>query len=116
MYKRQILILAILRPRGRDHFTLPELKRGFVTVSKMLKERRERTPVATVSFLNARVNRLVSAEGAEPSFEAVLRSMYEAGFRGDVYPSPAMWQYGHVGVFPSYPFSEGLDRMRVGSS
>ena len=32
-----ILILALLRPKGKDHFTLPELRRGFVTVSKMLK-------------------------------------------------------------------------------
>ncbi|MBC7771988.1 MAG: hypothetical protein H7210_05800 [Pyrinomonadaceae bacterium] len=111
-----ILILALLRPQGKDHFTLPELKRGFVTVSKMLKDRRERTPVASVSFLNARVNKLVGPDGGEPSFESVLRSMYEAGFRGDVYPAPTMWQHGNVGVFPSYPFSEGLERMRVGSS
>lgn len=111
-----ILVLAILRPAGRSHFTVPELKRGFVTIAKMLKDRRERIPVATVSFLNARVNKLVNSEGGEPSFEAVLRSMYEAGFRGDVYPPPAAWQFGHVGVFPSYPFSEGLERMSRGSS
>jgi hypothetical protein len=42
--------------------------------------------------------------------------MYDAGFRGDIYPSPAMWSFGHVGVFPSYPFPEGLHRMREGSS
>lgn len=111
-----ILILALLRPRGRDHFTLDDLSRGFMTVSKMLTERRERLPVAAVSFLNARANRLVDAGGKEPSFESVLKTMYHAGFRGDVYPAPGLWSIGQIGVFPSYPFPEGLDRMRQGSS
>ncbi len=31
-----LLILAILRPHGRDHFTLEDLSRGFQTVAKML--------------------------------------------------------------------------------
>jgi hypothetical protein len=39
-----------------------------------------------------------------------------AGFRGEVYTSPAMWRLGNVGVFPSYPFPEGLEQMRMGSS
>jgi hypothetical protein len=111
-----ILILGILRPKGRAHFTLEDLSRGFRTVSKMLRGRRERLPVATVSFLNARVNRLTNPDGLEPSFESVLRAMYDAGFRGDIYPAPTMWQLGHVGVFPSFPFPEGLDQMRTGSS
>lgn len=111
-----ILVLALLRPRGRDHFTLDDLSRGFVTVSKMLRDRHDRQPVATVSFLNARANRLVDASGKEPTFESVLRTMYHAGFRGDVYPAPAMWKLGHVGVFPNYPFPEGLEEMRKGSS
>jgi hypothetical protein len=112
----RLLVLAVLRPKGRDHFTLEDLSRGFQTVVKMLHERRDRTPVATVSFLNARANRLAEADGREPSFERVLKTMYEAGFRGDIYPSPAMWRFGHMGVFPSYPFPEGLERMREGSS
>jgi hypothetical protein len=111
-----LLILAILRPKGRTHFTLDDLSRGFVTCSKMLRERRERLPVASVSFLNARVNTLRGPDGKEPSFEAVLQTMYHAGFRGDVYASPAMWRFAHVGVFPSYPFPEGVGRMREGSS
>lgn len=111
-----LLILALLRPRGRSHFTLDDLSRGFRTVVKMLRDRRERLPVATVSFLNARANRLAEGDGEEPTFERVLRTMYEAGFRGDVYPSPAMWRVGQVGVFPSYPFPEGVARMREGSS
>ncbi len=111
-----ILILGILRPKGRSHFTLEDLNRGFRTVAKMLRGRRERLPIATVSFLNARVNRLTNPDGQEPSFESVLRAMYDAGFRGDIYPAPTMWQLGHVGVFPSFPFPEGLDQMRTGSS
>lgn len=111
-----VLILALLRPRGRDHFTPDDLSRGFVTVSKMLADRRDRLPVCSVSFLNARANKLVGPGGSEPSFESVLKTMYHAGFRGDVYTSPAMWKFGHVGVFPSYPFPEGVDRMRAGSS
>jgi hypothetical protein len=111
-----LLILAVLRPRGRDHFTTDDLFRGFQTVAKMLRDRRSRAPVATVSFLNARANRLVDGDGREPSFERVLKTMYDAGFRGDIYPSLAMWRFGHVGVFPSYPFPESLDRMRSGSS
>jgi hypothetical protein len=111
-----ILILGILRPKGRDHFTLDDLSRGFHTVAKMLRARRERLPVASVSFLNARANRLLTPDGNEPSFESVLRAMYEAGFRGDTYPAPSMWRQGHIGVFPSFPFPPGLDRMRTGSS
>lgn len=111
-----ILILALLRPKGRDFFTLDDLSRGFQTITKMLQGRRERLPVATVSFLGARSNRLIESPGAkhEPAFESVLRTMYESGFRGDVYPAPRMWTMGHIGVFPSYPFPEGLDRMREG--
>ncbi len=111
-----LLILALLRPKGRDHFTLDDLSRGFKTVTKMLQGRRERLPVASVSFLGARANRLIESERQqrEPTFEAVLRTMYEAGFRGDVYPAPRMWGMGHVGVFPAYPFPSGLDRMREG--
>ncbi len=111
-----VLILALLRPTGRDHFTLEDLHRGFHTAAKMLKDRGERQPVASVSFLNARANRLLGPDGKEPSFESVLRTMYNAGFRGDVYPSPASWRFANVGVFPSYPFPAGLERMRAGSS
>lgn len=116
-----VLILALLRPRGRDHFTNDDLHRGFVTVSKMLADRRDRLPVCSVSFLNARANRLVTGGSGgdakiEPSFEAVLKTMYHAGFRGDVYTSPLMWKFANVGVFPSFPFPEGVDRMRAGSS
>lgn len=111
-----VLILALLRPRGRGHFTVDDLSRGFSTVSKMLRGRADRSPVASVSFLGARSNNLVDGRGQEPSFETVLRTMYHAGYRGDVYPAPRMWSKGDVGVFPSYPFPEGLTRMREGSS
>lgn len=111
-----VLILALLRPKSRDHFTLDDLRRGFSTVSKMLKDRADRQPVASVSFLGARSNRLVDAGGQEPSFETVLRTMYQSGYRGDVYPAPSLWGRGEVGVFPTYPFPEGVSRMREGSS
>jgi len=115
-----VLVLALLRPKGRDHFTLADLGRGFATVAKMLAGREERLPVCTVSFNGARSNRLIAGDGArpedEPSFERVLRTMHESGFRGDVYPSPRLWARGNVGVFASYPFSAGLERMRQGSS
>lgn len=110
-----LLVLALLRPKGREFFTLEDLARGFQTITKMLLGRRERQPVATVSFLGARSNRLIDpGTGHEPSFETVLRTMHQAGYRGDVYPSPQLWRFGHVGVFPSYPFPPGLDRMRAG--
>lgn len=111
-----VLVLALLRPKGRDHFTLADLGRGFKTVCKMIQGRVDRQPIASVSFLGARSNRLLADDGSEPSFEAVLRTMYEAGFRGDVYPSPQLWNYGDIGVFPTYPFPESLERMREGSS
>lgn len=109
-----VLVLGILRPKGRDHFTLEDLARGFATVSKMLRGRPDRRPVASVSFLGAKSNRLVDAEGREPAFESVLRTMFEAGFRGDVYPSLGMWKLAPTGVFASYPFPESLDAMRTG--
>jgi hypothetical protein len=111
-----ILILAILRPKGRDWFTLEDMSRGFKTINRMLAGRKERLPVASVSFLGARSNRLYEDVNAKrpPSFETVLRTMYEAGYRGDVFPAPQMWNLGQVGVFPSYPFPEGLKTMREG--
>lgn len=110
-----VLLLAILRPKGKEHFTLEDLSVGFRTIVKMLTGRRERLPVASVSFLGANSNRLLDQRtGQEPSFEAVLRVMHEGGYRGDVYPAPQMWRFGHVGVFPRYPFPSSLDRMRAG--
>jgi hypothetical protein len=113
-----VLVLALLRPKDQDYFTLTDLARGFTTASKMLQGRPDRRPVSSVSFLGAKSNRLVIDHDSqtEPSFETVLRTMYTAGFRGDTYPSPLMWQRADVGVFPNYPFPSGLDRMRDGSS
>lgn len=110
----RLLIMAILRPRGKDHFTLDDLARGFSTITKMLAGRRERWPVASVSFLGAKSNRLVGSDGREPAFESVLRTMHDAGFRGDVYPSLGMWEIAPTAVFASYPFPESLDVMRRG--
>ena len=112
----RMLILGILRPQGRDHFTLEDLSRGFRTVTKMLDGRRDRVPAATVSFLGAKSNRLIDADGAEPSLETVLRTMFQAGYRGDVYPPLAMWECAPTGMFASYPFPASLDVMRTGGS
>ncbi len=109
-----LLVLALLRPVGQDHFTLEDLSRGFATVGKMLRGRRERLPVASVSFLGAKSNRLVGPEKHEPTFESVIRVMHDAGYRGDVYPSLGMWELAPTGVFASYPFPESLNVMRKG--
>ncbi|MAO20488.1 MAG: hypothetical protein CMJ35_11220 [Phycisphaerae bacterium] len=113
-----VLLLAVLRPRGREYFTVGDMARGFKTISKMLQGRADRRPVCSVSFLGANSNKLVidDANQHEPSFETVLQTMHDAGYRGDVYPSPQMWNYAHIGVFPSYPYPKGIDRMRAGSS
>jgi hypothetical protein len=108
-------IFALLRPVGREHFTIQDLSRGFTQIAQMVEGRRARLPIASVSFLGARSNNLIDPRtNEEPSFETVLRTMYEAGFRGDIYPPPHMWRAGHVGVFPTYPFPSNLDRMREG--
>ena len=113
-----VLVLGLLRPRGREFFTVGDLSRGFRTVNKMLQGRADRRPVCSVSFLGAVSNKLVTDDQNhnEPSFETVIQTMHDSGFRGDVYPSPAMWNYAHIGVFPSYPYPKGIDRMRAGSS
>ena len=110
----RLLILALLRPAGRDHFTLEDLSRGFTTISKMLKDRHDRLPTATVSFLDAKSNRLVGEDGGEPSLEAVARTMFEAGFRGDLYPPLAAWELAPTACFASYPYPDSLDEMRRG--
>jgi hypothetical protein len=109
-------VLALLRPHGRDHFTLEDIYRGFRTVSHMLNGRADRKPVATISFLGAKSNRLLDHNGREPSSEAVLKAMYDAGFQGDFYPPVSAWDFPHTGVFARYPFPQGVDRMREGSS
>jgi len=113
-----VLVLGLLRPRGRAFFTVGDLFRGFRTINKMLQGRADRRPVCSVSFLGAVSNKLVTDDQNhnEPSFETVVQTMHDSGYRGDVYPSPAMWNYAHVGVFPSYPYPKGIDRMRAGSS
>ena len=40
--------------------------------------------------------------------------MFEAGYRGDVYPSLGMWELAPTGAFASYPFPDSLDVMRAG--
>jgi hypothetical protein len=112
----RLLILALLRPADRDHFTLEDIYRGFRTVSRMLDGRKDRLPVCSVSFLGAKSNRLLDANGQEPSLEAVLDAMHQAGYSGDVYPPITLWDVPNTAVFATYPFPEGISRMREGSS
>ena len=107
-------VLALLRPKGRDHFLLDDLKRGFGKVASMIDSRSERTPCASVSFLGAKSNGLFDEHGQEPTFETALRTMFESGYRGDVYPSLGMWELAPTAVWASYPFSDSLKVMRSG--
>ncbi len=109
-----VKVFALLRPHNRDVFTLEEFKTGFEKVAQMAEGRRDRMPMASVSFLGAKSNRLVGEHGNEPSFETVLRTMFEAGYRGDVYPSVRMWELAPTGVFATYPFPDSLKVMRSG--
>lgn len=110
----RVEVFGLLRPTQHDHLTLPDLSAGFRMVSAMLAGRIDRLPVASVCFLGARANKLSGPGGKEPSFEAVLRTMYESGFRGDVYPSPWMWESAPAAVFPRYPFPDNFKQMCKG--
>ncbi|MCC7351384.1 MAG: hypothetical protein IT446_12525 [Phycisphaerales bacterium] len=107
-------VLAILRPAGQENLSLPDLSSAFKVIVGMLDRRTNRLPCASVSFLGARANQLLDANGREPAFESVLNTMYQAGYSGDVYPSPAMWHTSQVGLFARYPFAPTLDRLRDG--
>jgi len=106
-------VLAILRPAQRN-LTVDDLGNAFRIVAEMIDRKPGRTPTASVSFLGARANMLVGADGKEPSFETVLRTMYQSGYSGDVYPSPQMWHLAKIGLFPRYPFPDTLDQLRRG--
>jgi len=107
-------VLAVLRPPTREHLTIRDLRAAFKIVSEMIHRKPGRIPSASVSFLGARANALQDDGDREPSFETVLRTMYESGYTGDVYPSPAMWHVGEIALYPRYPFSPALDQMRQG--
>lgn len=110
----EVNVLALLRPLNRDAFTLDDLKTGFQKIADMVERRWDRMPAASVSFLGAKSNRLVDEHGNEPTFESVIRTMFEAGYRGDVYPSLRMWESAPTGVFATYPFPDSLKVMRSG--
>jgi hypothetical protein len=107
-------VLGILRPSQNAPMTLSVLSDAFRIVAEMIRRKPGRLPSASVSFLGARANKLIGPAGREPSFESILRAMYDAGYSGDVYPPPAMWQAGDVGVFARYPFPPSLERIRGG--
>lgn len=107
-------VLAILRPATHPHLTIADLSSAFEIVSEMIRRKPGRLPSASVSFLDARANALLDHNAQEPSFEAVLRTMYDAGYTGDVYPSPSLWQRAPTGVYARYPFAATLDKLRHG--
>ena len=110
-----IEVLGLLRPEGMKKLTLKDLGLGMSVVTEMvLRKPMQRRPVASASFLGGRANSLVEPDGHEPTFEAVLRTMHEAGFTGDVYPAPWMWESAPTGVYARYPFPDSLDHMREG--
>ncbi|WP_432799440.1 hypothetical protein [Poriferisphaera sp. WC338] len=110
-------VLGLLRPKRQQHLKLADLRYGFRFVSEMIKQKPTRRPVASVSFLGAKANRVCDIDSEdEPSFETVLRIMHESGFAGDVYPSPRMWDCAPTSVYARYPFPDSLDNMRLGGS
>jgi len=110
----EVNVLALLRPLNQDVFTLKDLQSGFSKIADMVERRWDRMPCASVSFLGAKSNRLVDENGNEPTFESVLRTVYESGYRGDMYPSLRMWEIAPTGVFATYPFPSSLNVMRSG--
>ncbi len=108
-------VLGLLRPTKQNHLTLKDLAHGMSVATEMIRRKPNlRNPAASVSFLGAQANALVDEHGKEPSFETVLRTMHEAGFAGDVYPAPWMWESAPTGVYARYPFPPSLDQMRMG--
>ncbi|MEM1446802.1 MAG: hypothetical protein AAGF84_12155 [Planctomycetota bacterium] len=111
--------LALLRPADTPAITLDHLAEGFRLVNQMLSRRSERLPVASVSFLGARANRLaasVERPDVEPAFETVLSTMHDTGFAGDVYPAVWMWDSAPTALFARYPFPQSIEQMRGGGS
>lgn len=106
-------VLGLLRSSAHEHLTLNDLAQGFRIVSEMVRRKTQRMPIASVAFLGARANALVE-DGDEPSFESVLRTMHEAGFMGDVYPAPWMWETSPTALYARYPFPDSLEQMRQG--
>jgi hypothetical protein len=107
-------VLALLRPSEHDRLSLEDLSLGFRMVAAMMHRRPQRYPSASVCFLGAQANKLADPQGSEPSFETVLRTMHDSGYRGDVYPATWMWESAPTAVFARYPFPESVDRMREG--
>ena len=111
-------VLALLRPTGQDALYLADLHEGMHIITEMLRRKpQSRQPVAAVSFLGSKANKLIDhSTQQEPTLETVLRTMHDAGFTGDVYPPPALWQNAPEAVFARYPFPGSLNQMRQGGS
>ena len=75
----------------------------------MIHRQTQRLPSAAVSFRGARSNLLVDENGAESSFETVLRVIHKVG---DVNPSPGMSDVAPTGVYAQCPFPPSIETMR----
>lgn len=109
-------VLAVLRPSEQKTLTLDDLSQSMKIVTEMINRRTSRLPSAAVSFLGARSNALRDRDGGEPTLETVLRVMHDAGYTGDVYPAPSMWEAAPTAVYARYPFPASVERMRAGGS
>lgn len=107
-------VLALLRPSEHDSLTLEDLSAGFRIITAMTHRKPQRLPIASVCFLGAKANKLINHSNEEPSFEAVLRTLYESGYRGDTYPAMWMWHAAPTGVYARYPFPDSINKMREG--
>jgi hypothetical protein len=107
-------VLAVLRPADKEFLSLEALASAMEIVTEMIGRKPDRQPSASVSFLGARSNALRDPEGNEPSLETVLRTMHDAGYQGDVYPAPSMWEAAPTSVYARYPFPSSLETMRHG--
>ena len=109
-----VLILALMR-RGRDHFTPDDLSRGFITVTKMLADRRDWLPVCSVSFLNGGPTSSSVRAGRSRALSRCSRrcTMPVSGGRlhlaGDV-------EIRARGRLSELSVPRGVERMRAGSS
>ena len=69
---------------------------------------------AAVGVLNLVLGLWLTSRALRVGGKSVLRTMHDAGYRGDVYPALGMWELAPTGVFASYPFPESLNVMRSG--
>ena len=71
-------------------------------------------PAAEQNCANCALIQGNDGDGQEPTLESVARTMFDAGFRGDLYPPLSAWEMAPTACFASYPYPDSLDEMRRG--